>query len=202
VASRGAAAEAPRRDEVEKAFRRLRSADQVAEELGQPVGKVRGLLSELGLLHLTVERGGHRSDAPWPAERVLEALRLAAEALGGETLTAGRYQAWRATSPGVELPTVRTVTLRFGSWRTAVEAAGLASGRRGRTVDSFAREAPELEQAVREYAWGRWDAGERATIAGYASWARECGAPSRSTVQARYGSWTEAMTAAAELGRP
>lgn len=91
-----------------------------------------------------------------------------------------------------------TILPRFGSWAEALRSAGFSGPVRSRRI-TVSR--CTCLAAVRSYLCQCRAAGRRPTMAGYAAIARAQGWPAMSTVLARFGTWTEAFTAA-EAARP
>jgi Homing endonuclease associated repeat/Sigma-70, region 4 len=131
---------------------------------------------------------------------VLTCLREASGALGG-ILTTAAYDAYargRKLSDGRLWPTHQTAFLRFGSWKSALELAGLPAnasspiaGRRlfseGHCIDAIL----EVERSV----------GHLPTVTEYEGYAAQMAGvlPSSPTIRNRFGSWQLALKAAAEF---
>jgi hypothetical protein len=101
---------------------------------------------------------------------------------------------YRALAPSRGWPAVATVTAELGSWPMALQRAGFRGpGRIGRP--SVGRD--ECAAAVRAYVDEALAAGRHPGVAGYDAVHRERGWPQRqSTVMARFGSWSAALSAA------
>jgi hypothetical protein len=190
-----------RADEIVEAFRRTGDVDVVAEELEI----FRTTILEVLRAELPPRERIAVSSKPGPAtapawvrrrysdEELIAFLREASAALGG-TLSGKAYDAfarWRRTSDGRPWPTKQTAWKRFGSWRGAVQAAGLGAYpscggprkrfNRERCVEAVRVVGQRLERTPsrREYErCARESAGEL---------------PSGGTVQARCGGWIEAV---------
>ena len=133
-------------------------------------------------------------------EDVLSCLREANAALGGILTTAAydSYAREQTFADGRPWPTHQTAHLRFGSWRAALERAGLPAnasspiaGRRlftdGHCIDAIL----EVERAL----------GHLPTVAEYERYAAEMAGvlPSSATVRNRFGGWRLALEAAADF---
>jgi hypothetical protein len=149
-----------------------------------------------------VARGTTRANhAPKYADvEILNCLRDASDRTGG-VLTGDDYEGVSRQSQladGRQWPGKQTAILRFGSWRDALQAAGLAynksSGIRGKRL--FERE--QCIDAVLEVARS---VGRLPTHAQYDAYARKMGGalPSSSTIRHRLGGWTDALRAAAQF---
>lgn len=126
--------------------------------------------------------------AGWTADRILAAIRKAAERAGGIP-----PRAWQWEKVGKTHPSSRTAQDMFGSWSNAVRAAGYEPARHGGQVywtrerivaalDRWANEHGTPPKAREWMASGPW-------------W------PSHRSVLNRFGSWNAAMTAAGFLPR-
>lgn len=115
-------------------------------------------------------------------EQLVTGLRAAAAELG-EPLTAGGYDTWqRQRSEASPALLIR----RFGSWRGACEAAGLAAN----TTRSTSRRWTD-EEVVAIVARYLRSPGATASFADYSEWARSTAdAPSGATLRQR-GSWAD-----------
>jgi hypothetical protein len=131
-------------------------------------------------------------------DEILDCLREANDALGG-ILASGAYDEFmrgRKMVDGRLWPTHQTGLLRFGSWREALERAGLpanasspVAGRRVFSIGHCIDAILEVERAV----------GHLPTAAEYERYASEMGGvlPSLATVRNRFGGWRHALEAAA-----
>lgn len=140
------------------------------------------------------------STVKYTDDDVLDCLREANRVLGGILTTAAYddYARGRTLPDGRLWPTHQTAFLRFGSWRSALERAGLPAnasspiaGRRlfteGHCIDAIL----EVERLV----------GHLPTVAKYERYAAEMAGvlPSSATIRNRFGSWMRALKAAAEF---
>jgi hypothetical protein len=131
---------------------------------------------------------------------VLGCLREANVSLGG-ILTTAAYDAYargRTLADGRLWPTHQTAHLRFGSWRAALERAGLPANAsspiagRGRFTEGHCIDAIlEVERALDHLP----------TVVEYERYASEMAGvlPSSATIRNRFGSWQRALEAAAEF---
>jgi hypothetical protein len=133
-------------------------------------------------------------------EDVLGCLRGASQALGGVLSTAAytEFARGRSFTDGRPWPTHQTAVLRFGSWRAALDAAGLPSnpsspiaGRRlfdeARCIDAIL----EVERVV----------GHLPGVREYEAYAAKMDGllPSSSTIRHRFGSWQRALHRASQF---
>ncbi len=140
------------------------------------------------------------SSVKYTDEEVLECLRAASERLGGVLTTTGydRFTRGQSFADGRNLPTHQTAFLRFGSWRAALDAAGLSSnpstpiaGSRifseGNCIDAIL----EVERAL----------GHLPSVAEYETYAKRlAGAvPSAGTIRHRFGRWPHALRRAVDF---
>jgi hypothetical protein len=78
----------------------------------------------LGRVRAYVERPVDLTTDPAPTEAYVDVLRACAGELSGARLTCTAYARTRERHP--EWPTRNTIALAFGSWKGALEAAGLS----------------------------------------------------------------------------
>lgn len=116
---------------------------------------------------------------------LIDALRATAPSCPSP-MSPNRYA---AANPGG--PSHRTVTIRFGSWAAALEAAGLPTS--GRKTRSDVVSPEECVQALVAF----MALGTRPTARAYDAWARgRSDVPCRAIVQERYGTWAQAVAKA------
>jgi hypothetical protein len=128
-------------------------------------------------------------------DQILEAIRAAARRCG-EPLSHSRYD---GVSGDVAGPSSARIVQRFGTWRQACSAAGVAAGSAGREyVQRWDRASVVI--AVAQYLASE---GCPRTYAGYEQWAR-AGAdrPSGATVRNVLGGWRAAKAAAVSPAPP
>lgn len=176
---------------------------EVASALRLPVELVRGVDDanpEYARQRKLSRRRSSSSYLKYTDEDVLDSLRAASQGLGG-VLTAAAYTEYsrgRRFPDGRPWPTHQTAFLRFGSWRAALEAAGLQSnpsspmaGRQlfdeANCIDAIL----EVERAV----------GHLPSVNEYITYAAKMEGllPSISTIRHRLGSWQGALRRAAEF---
>lgn len=95
----------------------------------------------------------------------------------------------------------RTIAVRLGggNWNDALASLGLRPASRGRAQGSGRFDEARVLAALREYVEGAEAAGGRATIGGYADWARgmrdsgRSDVPSGATLRQRFGTWARAL---------
>lgn len=117
--------------------------------------------------------------------QLLAGLRAAAEATG-QPLTVKQYDAWRAAQADEHASGIWIIR-HFGTWRAALERAGLEANTTRSTSSKWTDE--EMLDQVAAYL----AAGSTGSYAGYEAWAKEtAAAPSAASVRARFGTWAEA----------
>lgn len=170
--------------------------DVVAAADSEP-GFVFAVLDEIARREELASRSAHNRShgvRSFSDDQIGTVLRRAAAELG-EPLTSAKYDAWRANeqSQGRWAPAQRTLTLRFGSWSQACHASGVRC-RRGHPGGYRKKwPAPRVLEAVIAYLSETGNT----SVNGYRRWAQEGSArPSDGTIRARFGSWTQAVTAA------
>jgi hypothetical protein len=180
-------------DAVVEAFRRLSDVRRVAKELNLPHEFVKEIVEE----HVPAgeRRAGWKKPKPMYSDaELIQFLQTASEALGG-VLTTTAYTEFarsRKTLDGRNWPTHQTHFNRFGSWRKALEAAGLAANPASAIAGCHLFEAGHCVDAVR--AVGR-ELGKVPTASEYEAAARRSGGalPSQATVRNRCGTWNEVL---------
>jgi plasmid maintenance system antidote protein VapI len=185
-----------RAEEIVSAFRRSRDAEQVARKLAVPRNVVNEVLNEQ--LTLSERRASWKS----PKQRfsdaeLIEFVQIASRELGG-ILSATEYTAFareRHTSDGRPWATHQTHFHRFGSWRNALQAAGLRANPPSAITGKKLFEPEHCIDAIRAIAR---DLGKAPTAAEYDECARQAGGalPSLATVRNRCGRWNEALSKA------
>jgi hypothetical protein len=124
--------------------------------------------------------------------QLIGGLREAAKELG-EPLTNGAYDAWQRGRDRTASPAL--LIRRFGSWRAACEAAGLAANATRSTSRRWSED--DLAAAVAAYLSS---ADATGSYVDYSAWAREQpDAPSGAVLRQR-GSWAEIKLRASKLG--
>lgn len=189
-------------------------APQIAalcDELGDP----RKVADRLGVSYATVQEvlGLKAADDSQPAsaqrrklgktqklytnEELLECLKMASGQLGG-VLTTSAYSKFirgRTLSNGRPWPSNQSLQLRFGSWREALQQAGLRANPTSAIAGQRIFEIGHCVDAVRHVAR---ELGHSPTAAEYERIARasQGGLPSVATVRHRLGGWLDALRAA------
>jgi hypothetical protein len=177
---------------IEDRFRHLRDVDAVAQELQLPKTLVAEIVEDS---FTPAERRKPKTmRKKYSDEELITFLQAASTALGG-VLSAHGYTAYargRKTGDGRPWPTHQTHALRFGSWRAAVTAAGLAANPSspiaGQTIFEDGHCIDALRAAARAL-------GRTPTADEYEEFARSSkGAlPSQATVRHRLGGWYQAL---------
>lgn len=185
---------------IDAAFDEIRSVSKVVERLKVTAPNIpaRWIYKHLEpRRHESVRT--YSSSKIWSDEDLLHVLRQASAGKGSISIPA--YMKWREISMVGDRkpPTVSVFCWRFGSWRNATSAAGLASRTAFRTYSR--RWSPEdTIEAVARYVRHTMETGNgaRATFSGYDVWAREhrdC--PSAAYVRLLTGMpWSQALRTA------
>lgn len=179
-------------------------ASEVAVKLGVPFDLVR----ELDVANPDYARRRRlirprTGSLRYSIEEVLQCLREANRTLGGVLTTADydRFRSSRRFPDGRPWPTNQTASLRYGSWRKALEAAGLESNPSTPITGKFRFSEAECIAAVRaaEAIYGRLP-----TVEEYDKYTvkMRAAAPGTSTVRQRLGngSWQATLRRVAEAG--
>lgn len=149
------------------------------------------------LFTLMVDRAGGRTvhhGSMSPRElRCLDALRRCAADTAAPALSVRGYERWHREHRSE--PSASVIVRAFGSWSASLDRAELQT-----RSDLFC--TPTLFEALR-----RWERslgpGSDCSSAGYDAWARQNNGPSRAVLNARLGSWSDALQAAGvQLERP
>lgn len=171
------------------------SPQEVAGSLGVPLGLVRSIDSLTSdyaeKRRLTRSRPG---GVKYTDSEVLDCLRVANLDLGG-VLTSSEYgnvSADRTLSDGRPWPGNQTATLRFGTWRAALEAAGLQSNPSSPILGRQRFSDGHCIDAVIEV---RRHIGSWPTTREYEAHAEPLDGllPSAATVRHRFGGWQRAL---------
>lgn len=138
------------------------------------------------------EQVAGRGQNTYSDAEMLAALREAARSVDG-ALVGSAYDKFRAASGGG--PHRMAIINRFGSWRAACEAAGVAANST-RSTSSRWSDADLVEWVAAYLAV----AGLHGTYNGYASWAKdEDGAPSGARLRRSFPRWEEVRAPAARI---
>jgi hypothetical protein len=177
---------------IKDRFRDLRDVDAVVQELQLP----RTLVVEIvdGAFTPAERRKPKQAKKKYSDEELLEFLQVASTALGGVLSAQGYtdYARAKRTQDGRPWPTHQTHALRFGSWREAVKAAGLAANPSSPIAGKTIFEDGHCIDALRAAARAR---GRPPTADEYEEFARASNGalPSQATVRHRLGRWYQAL---------
>jgi len=185
------------REEINTTFAECRNITEVVRRLGIPRRIVEEVVHESfspAERRLPVERR-RKWRQRFTDEELLDFLRAAAS--GADTVTVDAYTEHarnKQTPDGRSWPVQTTFYKRFGSWRAAVAAAGLAQSP-GPQVGKRKFEEVHCVDALRAAALAL---GETPTAEDYDAFARSFGGayPSVATVRNCFGTWFQALTAA------
>lgn len=170
-------------EDVRSTFSETRDPAETARRLGLAERPVRRFLAEQGLLHLALPAGSDQLRQRRWEPAGMEAVLQQAAAENGEPLSLSKYERWVVERERVA-PSQRTITVRYGSWRAACEAAGVKPGDSSRSYQP-AVTAEECMAAVAQYVNECARAGTRATLTGYEQISALRGWPCRNTVVVR-----------------
>ncbi len=128
-------------------------------------------------------------------EACVSYLRLAAEELGVNRLTAAAYEdfASRQTLTPEAWPSAQTIIKRFDSWAEATDAAGLESNPQSSRVYEQQYPPARCRKFVDRYVAEALSSDTRPTLAGFDRWSKENGGPSAPTLRNRLGRWSETL---------
>jgi hypothetical protein len=165
----------------------------VARKLDLPKSTVVEVLNEQ-LTPSERRAGWKRQKRKYSDSELIEFVRIASSQLGG-VLSATGYTAFargRQTADGKPWATHQTHFHRFGSWRKALQAAGLRANPPSAITGRRLFEPAHCIDAVRAVSR---DLGKDPTAAEYDDCARESGGalPSLATVRNRCGTWSDAL---------
>jgi hypothetical protein len=177
---------------IKDRFRDLRDVDAVAQELHLP----RSLVAEIvdGAFTVAERRKTKPARKKYSDEELIEFLQAASTALGGVLSAHGytNYARGQRTPDGRPWPTHQTHALRFGSWREAVKAAGLAANPSSPIAGQAIFEEGHCIDALRAAARAL---GRAPTADEYEEFARASNGalPSQATLRHRLGRWYQAL---------
>jgi hypothetical protein len=186
-----------RAEEVIAAYRDLGDVNEVAGRVGMSVGRVRALLARQGVDLRAYRRGRGADRSRYREEEILDCVRGAAAEEGllrRGILTGQAYERFRRdrTLPdGRPWPSSQTVSVRFGSWRSALERLGLHANPPSAVAGRRRFDENACVEAVREVRrlLGRLpSAGEYSELAPGLE-----GMPSLATIRHVVGSWQQAL---------
>ena len=127
-------------------------------------------------------------------EQIIAAIQEAE--IAGATSTQS-YSKWRKTESlsGRKLPSVATITVRYGTWSTARKKAGASIVRSRNSNSCRIFSDVDIESAVRRFVSAAGTKGVNPSARAYDEWARRVGnAPLLSTVRARTGRKWSSLT--------
>lgn len=182
-------------DAINLAFDRELSIRAVVEQFRGvvPGGTVREILApRAGEQKRVVERSG--AARRFSDEDIKNAIRTA-EADGATSSQS--YARWRATrvSAGESLPSVATITVRYGSWSSARRESGSVVVRTRNSQSCRVFTDRDIDSAVRRFVAAATAKGIHPSARAYDEWARRVGnAPLLSTVRARTGRKWSSLT--------
>lgn len=187
---------AHRASDVRRAFLEVRKDAEVASRLGLRTSTVRAAVDEL-IPHADLLRGRPRARQPTYSDRELVQLLTVAAASMESPMPHHGYAAWakgQSFSDGRLFPGHQTMVLRWGSWRAALERAGLAVGPRSGPHSEITRAT-----AIAAVASCWRDVGHPPTVQDYDTWSpgRE-EAPSSATVRKFVDGWLDGQLSAWE----
>jgi hypothetical protein len=189
-------------EEIKAAFLVSHNVEQVAHRFGLPI-TVTKVFIKTQFPHTWERRPPKPPEPKYPTEEILELLREAADAVGGDLREPSyrRYAEGRSIADGRSWPSASTINARFGSWSRALIAAGLKplgtlsskSRRKFSDDDCFA--------AIRAAAEAL---GGPPTVGAYREFARKSqgGYPSEMTIRVRFGAWRDVLVRAGLLPGP
>lgn len=182
-------------DEIYAAFSESKDLDDVIYRVNAP----RSVITAVIDTHFSKAARSRRKTVPqkYSDRELIDCLKQASASLGGVITTADYtgFARERRFDDGRPWPTHQTHFKRFGSWRHALEAAGLrsnpSSAISGQVLFTQAHCVDALRAAKREL-------GKLPTAAEYEHLARASGGalPSLATVRNRCGTWSEALSMA------
>lgn len=151
---------------------------------------------------LNAFRRQKRREPRYSDGELLECLRGASRDLGGVLSTAayGRFIRGRKLTDGRPWPTHQTPSNRFGSWRAALEKAGLRSNPPSPIAGQRLFGRPQCIDAILEV---QRSLGRLPTVQEYEGYAaqRNGSLPSSATIRNRCGSWQTTLRVVAEFAR-
>lgn len=181
--------------EINAAFDRTKSIRAVVEQFrgSVPASVVRSVLSPRAHEELKT-KDGRGASAKFTDADITKAI-LEAEAEGATSTQS--YSRWRATkvAEGRELPSVATITVRYGTWSSARKKAGATVVMVRRSQSSRVFTDADIDAAVRRFVSAANAKGVNPSARAYDEWARRVGnAPLLSTVRARTGRKWSSLT--------
>ena len=184
-----------RGEEIRKDFLRTLSIEKSAEHLGLRSAWVRRFVEENIPDFEVLLRVPRLAPKKYSEEDLQASLLDAASQLTGN-LTAEKYDQFTRSHRTLDdlrpRPGMQVMALRYGSWRAALEAAGLPANPPSGPDKAFDF-ADALSAVVKSWRI----IGHAPTVTGYDCWQREnAGHPSSATIRKLTGSWNELMVRA------
>lgn len=184
-----------RADEIIDKYRELRDEREVARVLGLPRVVVEEVLRKR--LSASELRKRTKHGKKYSNDELIAMLCQASEALGG-VLTKDDFESYareRQLSDGRPWPTAQTHMHRFGTWRKALEAAGLRANPTSAIAGQLLFTEAQCIDALRHLAR---ELDKAPTVAEYEAYAKEMNGafPSSATIRNRFGSWYDALAKA------
>ncbi|MGJ1631362.1 homing endonuclease associated repeat-containing protein [Clavibacter sepedonicus] len=181
-----------------ESFLRLRDLDEVAADVGLQRSWVARFISETVPDYAVLTRVPRLGAKRYSNEELIGCLQAAAVA-EGRTLSAQAYQRHAIQNPRLEdgrpAPGMQVMAIRFGSWRSALEAAGLPANPHSGQDKRF-DEATAVAAVIS--CWR--ETGRPPTAASYDEWQRSQEIfPSGSTVRNLCGSWNALLLRAWQM---
>jgi hypothetical protein len=188
-----------RAEDIRKTFLQTRDIGETAGQLGLSVPLVRRALEELVPDFEVLTRVPRNRSKRYSVDDIVATLREAADAVPGNLARIG-YDSFVEAHPrlpdGRPRPGWQTMTLRFGSWRGALERAGLPTNPPHPGPQKEFSEADAVAAVVK--CWRQ--AGGAPTVAAYEKWQRDqVTQPSASTVRKLAGAWNPLLLRAWQL---
>jgi hypothetical protein len=189
-------------EEIKAAFLVSHNVEQVAHRFGLPIAVTKDYI-KTEFPHSWERRAPKPPDPKYPTEEILDLLREAAAAVGGELREPSyrRYAEGRSIADGRPWPSASTVNARFGSWSRGLVAAGLKPPRSRSSKSRRKFSDSDCLEAIRAAAE---KLGEPPTVGAYREFARRSAGsyPSQMTLRLRLGPWHEALARAGLLTAP
>lgn len=179
-------------------------ADMIASRLGLNRSLVQAAIDADPLLHgwMNAFRRKKQHRPLYSDDELLDCLRTASLELGGVLSTAAydRFIRGHKLLDGRSWPTHQTPSKRFGSWRAALEKAGLRANPPSPVAGQRIFDRPRCIDAVLEV---QRSLGRLPTVQEYEEYAalRSGALPSIATIRNRCGSWQDTLRMAADFAR-
>jgi len=180
-------------DAIIDAYKRNGNVGDVVDELGVSRADAEEVLHSFDHRSSYRSRGGGGCPRRYTNDQIEQFLRIAAI---GKPLTVAAYQTLRAKGRSVSrftapIPTALTIIKRYGTWKLACDAAGVAANPSRTSKAGFTPD--RCIESVRACAM---DMGNVPSYMEYSQWSKKSGAkdtPSGATVRYRCGGWSNAI---------